>query len=62
MLPRISVERAGITEARSTLFRELRNNAAISENQWRIDKELFKELWGYLEFFISRANILGSHV
>jgi hypothetical protein len=33
-----------------TPFRELRDNAAISENQWGTDKELIKELWRYLQF------------
>jgi hypothetical protein len=33
-----------------TPFRELRDNAAISENQWGTDKELIKELWRNLQF------------
>ena len=33
-----------------TPFRELRDNAAIAENQWGTDKELIKELWRNLQF------------
>jgi hypothetical protein len=34
-----------------TPFEELGDNAAISGNQQRTDKELNKELWRYLQFF-----------
>jgi len=42
-----------------TPFNELRDNAAISKNQWGTDKELNKELWRYLQFLnLSEARLL----
>ena len=56
----LSVESAGVLAAWVTPFRELRDNAAISENQWGTDKELIKELWRYLQFLIPIVDIRDS--
>jgi hypothetical protein len=42
-----------------TPFRELRDNAAISKNQWGTDKELIKELWRYLQFLNNCRHTAG---